>query len=520
MSNLGILLRSNVKCMFGALQGKKSRKKFGVVIVLCILGYLAISAVFGLQIFELFRTMGKIGLGQIPLFNSYQIVVMLLIILVFQSISEKSKTNDSDLLLSMPIKKIDIVLSKTLSKYLFSLILCSMIIFPTIILYCVYVEVSIGVILWSLLLLLLLPLMGVGINYIINFLITRFFNKMKYATLFKALFVVILFGAYMAIYIYASTIMGLQDITTIDDFLNTNFLVGMCVRIVHDNNLLNLLYLCLIVFGVFALGLWGYAVTFGKSYLSYKDKNAKIKFGSPSLFDGLLKKEIKKYFTTPILIINTLIGPLVLVAITMFVVIKGKDGLFSLFIDANEGDIANIFALITCVYLLMCASTLISCCTISMEGRYLWILRSTPVSAKKILISKSLINMVIFLPIHFITSITLLIVLHAGIAEWIMLITLPMLLNIIVSFGGTYINILLPKLEWESEVQVVKQSMSLVVTMIISWILALIPVVLNFAEVSVSLCGIITLIIYAVFTITVITLLLTNGVKKFEKLEC
>ena len=128
--------------------------------------------------------------------------------------------------------------------------------------------------------------------------------------------------------------------------------------------------------------------------------------------------------------------------------------------------------------------------------------------------------MIIFLPIHFITSITLLIVLHAGIAEWIMLITLPMLLNIIVSFGGTYINILLPKLEWESEVQVVKQSMSLVVTMIISWILALIPVVLNFAGVSVSLCGIITLIIYAVFTITVITLLLTNGVKKFEKLEC
>ena len=506
--------------MLGALQGKKSRKKFGVVIVLCILGYLGISAVFGLQIFGLFQTMGEIGLGQIPLFNSYQIVIMLLIILAFQSLTEKSKTNDSDMLLSMPIKKIDIVLSKTLSKYLFNLVLCSMIIFPTIILYCVYIELSVGVILWSLFLLLILPLMGVGINYIINFLITRFFNKMKYATLFKTLFVIILFGSYMAIYIYDSTIMGLQDIATIDGFLNTNFLVGMCVRIVHDNSLLNLLYLCLIIFGIFALGLWGYAVTFGKTYLSYKDKNAKIKFGSPSLFDGILKKEIKKYFTTPILIINTIIGPLVLIAITVFVVIKGKDGLFNLFIDVDGSSTANVFAVITCVYLLMCASTLISCCTISMEGRYLWILRSTPANAKKILIAKSLINMIIFLPVHIITSIILLAILHAGVLEWIMLITLPMLLNVIVSFGGTYINILLPKLEWESETQVVKQSISLVVTMTISWILALIPVVLNLVGVSISLCGIITLIIYAVFTIISIILLLTNGVKKFEKLEC
>ena len=517
MSNLGILLKNNIKCMFGALQGKKNRRKFSVTLALCILGYLAISVVFAFQIMGLFKTMGQIGLGQIPLFNSYQIVIMLLIILAFQSLSEKSKTNDSDMLLSMPIKRLDIVLSKTFSKYLFNLVLVSMIIFSTIILYFIYVEVSIGVLLWSLLLLLLLPLLGVGINYILNFMITRFFNRLKFANLWKTLFVVILFGAYMAVYIYDATIMGLQDITTVDAFLNTNFLVGICVRIVHDSNILNLLYLMLIVVGVFSLGIWGYSVTFGKTYLSYKNSNVTLKFGSPSYFDGLLHKEIKKYFTTPIFLINTLIGPIILIALTVFVLIKGGEGIMNLFMATSADEIVPIFVVIS---LFMCASTLISCCTISLEGRYLWILKSTPVDTNKILLSKSLINMIIFLPVHIITSVIILITMRASAFDWVMYLCLPTLLNIIVSFGGTYINLLLPKLEWEVEAQVVKQSMSLVVTMFLGWILSLIPIVLNLCNLSYVLCGYITLGIYVIVAIATVVVLFTSGTNKFNKMEC
>lgn len=266
MSNLKLLIKNNIKCMLGALQGKKSRKNLYIILLLCFLGYIGISTVFAFQIFGLFQTMGEIGLGQVPLFNSFQIAIMILIVLTFQSISEKGKTNDSDLLLSMPIKKIDIILSKIFSKYLFCLALVSMVIIPTIILYSIYVECAIGIILWCVLLMFILPLFGVGLNYILNFIITRFFNRTKFSVLLKTLVSIIIFGGYMALYIYSSTVMGLQDITTIEQFLNSNFLVGLCVRIIHDNNLLNLLYLCLIVFSVFALGVWGYANIFACAY--------------------------------------------------------------------------------------------------------------------------------------------------------------------------------------------------------------------------------------------------------------
>ena len=147
MKNLGILLRNIFNCMLGALQGKKTRKKAGIIISLCVLGYIAIAVIFALQIHGIFSTMAQVNLPQIPLFNSIQVCVLLVFVLAFQSISEKTKTNDSDLLLSMPIKKTDIVISKTLSKYLFNLVLDSMIVIPTLVLYSIYFGYSITVIL-------------------------------------------------------------------------------------------------------------------------------------------------------------------------------------------------------------------------------------------------------------------------------------------------------------------------------------------------------------------------------------
>lgn len=514
MSNLGILLKNSIKCMFGALQGKKSRKKFGLVLTFCILGYIGISLVFALQIFELFETMGAIGLGQVPLFNSFQIAIMIIVIVAFQSLSEKGQTNDSDFLLSMPIKKIDIVISKTLSKYLFNLALISMVIIPTIILYSVYIELSFLAILWCVLLMLIIPLLGVGINYILNFVITRFFNRTKFATLFKTLIAIILFGGYMAIYIYSSTIMGLQNITTIDSFLNSNFLAGLCVRIVYDNNLLNLLYLCLIIFGIFAIGLLCYSIIFGKSYEAYHSNKSKVKFSSAGLWGGLLRKEIKKYFTTPILLVNTIISPIAMIVITIFVAIKGRIGINDFFFGMED----EVLSLFMCVWLILCASTLISCSSISLEGKYLWILKCTPVDPKLVLFAKSLLNMIIYLPVHLTTSIIIVVIMQEGLMISIAFVLLPILLNIILSFGGTYINLLLPKLEWESETQVVKQSLSLVLTMIIGYVLAFVPIIFGLLNIASNLSLIITLCLYALLASLSIILLSTRGVKKFNKL--
>ena len=121
MKNVAILLKNDIKRFIGSFYGKKTRKKTSTMIFFCVLAYLCICLVFAFQVQSLFVAMKDVK--EIPLFNSFQIVFMLLIITAFQTLTGKSKISDSDFLLSMPLKKYEIVLAKTLSKYLFNLFL-------------------------------------------------------------------------------------------------------------------------------------------------------------------------------------------------------------------------------------------------------------------------------------------------------------------------------------------------------------------------------------------------------------
>ena len=116
MSNLSILIKNNFNGFWGAFRGKKSKKSNSVIIGFCVLGYLAICALVGLQFFALFDVMSQINLPEVPFFNSMQVAVTMLLVLSFQQLTGKARTEDSDLLLSLPLRKIDIIISKTFSK--------------------------------------------------------------------------------------------------------------------------------------------------------------------------------------------------------------------------------------------------------------------------------------------------------------------------------------------------------------------------------------------------------------------
>ena len=515
MKNVLILLKNDLIRFFGSLQGKKTRKKTSIMIFFCTLAYLGICAVFALQVYGLFISM--INVKEIPIFNSFQIVFMLLILTAFQTLSGKSKTSDSDFLLSLPLNKHEIVLAKTLSKYLFCLFLASMIVLPTLVLYSVIIELSVSVILWGVFLLLMLPLFSIGINYFVNFLLVCLFNKIKHAGIVKTIFAILLFGGLIAIYIYNSIVMGTMTIETIDDYLNSNFLIGWCVRLLVHNNVIALLYLCLVVFGVFAFGVVAYSFVFGKTFMKYDTSSTKIKYSNSGSYNTLQKKEIKKYFSTPILIFNTIIAPILLIALTIFIIIKGN-GIFNIF--GMVLDRQTFYAIITLMFLFMCSTTLVSPVLISLEGKNLWILKSTPVNIRHILLSKSFVNIIIFIPTHLVCSLSILILFGGNLSEWLLFILLPILLNIIISFGGTYINLLFPKFDFDNETQVVKSSLSVFVAMLLGIILAIIPILFNFLNISINIIGYITLGIYLVLSILCLSLLMTDGVKKFNKLNC
>lgn len=517
MRNLGILIKNNINCAVGALQGKKGRKQASIAIPLIVLGAIAISAVVGLQFYALFETFGRIGLGQIPIFNSIQVVLLLLVVLSFQNMTGKAKSNDSDFLLSMPLKRIEIILSKVISKYLFNVVLVSMIMIPTMVLYSIFIEISLTAILWSIYLLILLPLIGVGINYILDYVIVKVFNKMKHSNIFKTIFATVVLIVFMAVYIYNSSVMGIHDITTIDGFLNNNIIIGWCVKLITESNLIGFFGITLISIGIFAIGIILNSLIFGKTFMSFQEKNTELKFRSTNKMSVVFKKELKTYLTTPIYMFNTIISPIMLIVLTVFICIKGQ-GLESLFVGFLDKETMLGIIVIGCLFL--SAMTLVSCCSISLESKSLWILKSTPISVKGVLVIKSLFNMFIITPVQIICSIVICLILQPSLLMCLALIILPILHNAIIAFGGTYINLIFPKFNWETEAQVVKSGFSTFISMILGMLLAMLPIILKLCNLSLHLCAYINLGLYVVLTVLFILLLLTDGVKRFNKLSC
>ena len=102
-----------------------------------------------------------------------------------------------------------------------------------------------------------------------------------------------------------------------------------------------------------------------------------------------------------------------------------------------------------------------------------------------------------------------------------MLIVIPTLLALISSFAGVLINIYHPKLDFDDETKVVKQSLSVLLSMVFTFVLTLIPVAiyLIFSTISLNLLILITLAFYIVVLTFVIIFLFTKGAKQFLNLQ-
>ena len=104
--------------------------------------------------------------------------------------------------------------------------------------------------------------------------------------------------------------------------------------------------------------------------------------------------------------------------------------------------------------------------SVSLEGKTLWILRSMPVSARQILAAKlKLHELLCAIPTLFL-SVAAAVTLRTDALGWAALVLIPQLFVLFSGAFGLMMNLLLPKLDWTSEAVAVKQSGSVLVTML------------------------------------------------------
>lgn len=519
MSNLNILLKNNLNLLLGRFQGKKNRKPTLIALFLLILGGLGIFALYTYQAYSMFKGLGSIGLSKVCLFHAYLTALTVIVIIGVMRVSANSKNNDTDLLLSLPIKKRDIIISKTINKYLFDLFFSITLILPYIILYQVFNSFSLSLTLLGILTIFLLPLCSVGISYILDFIVTRLFNRLKYSSLVKSLFSVFIFIIIMSLMLIKTFFYGSVNPSNINAYFSDRFFSNMFLNFALNTTPISVVVVLCVTILPFIIGLILYSLNFGKTFAKFSSKNSTLKFNdSNSTFGCLLKKELRTYATTTSWIVNTIIGPIFIIVVS---IIFGCMGINK--INAYLGVNLSIDLLSSILILIFCSlasTTIISCSSLSLEGKNFWIIKSSPINEKILLFNKALLQIIILEPAILIGSLILSISLNLGVINFIMLFTIPTIFNCIISFSGILLNILYPNFNFDDETKVVKQSLSSLLTILIGLVLSasLVGIYFLFKSLNLLYIELICLAFYILVLIIIVSILFTLGIKKYRKL--
>ncbi len=233
------------------------------------------------------------------------------------------------------------------------------------------------------------------------------------------------------------------------------------------------------VFAVFALvvGRFYKTICSGLSASATKGKYSIKGMKVQSALFALYKRELKGYFSSSLYFMNTAIGYVLAVILAVSVCFTDIDVMFTgLGMDGKiiESIIPFIFAMALC---LMTSTA----CAISMEGKSWELTKSLPVPAKTVMDAKLLTCFTFSIPCAIVGEIALLIALKpVGSTLFATLIT-PIVNVLFVAIVGLFINVKFPMLNWDNEAQAVKQSSSVLLSMVAGLGTAGLPIVLKFA---------------------------------------
>lgn len=520
MNNLKILFKNNFNILLGTLQGKKKRKSTIVATVLLVLGALGVFALYSLQAFSMFNGLSALHLEKVCLFHAILTTLTVLVIIGIMRTSASSRASDADFLLSLPIKKRDIIISKTFNLYAYDFCFAFMLFVPYLVLYQVFAGFSAQVFCLGVAFLFLIPLVSVSISYLFDFVVSRLFNRLRLGGLLKSFVLVFVFVLIMVLMLFKTFTYGSADFANLDSYFADRPISNFVLNFIFCPNVLNVLVVVLVPILVFALAVCLYVFDFGKTFASYSSSKTDLKFSSGKrTLSMLFKKELYAYATTPAYIINTIIGPIMILAFGIFVAFSGYDGICSfLGMSLDKNLLAGIFAILFSV---MCATAPISACSISLEGKNVWLLKSSPINEKQLFLSKMLVHFSIVQPCILLSSAVLSIFLNFDLLQFAVVLVVPTLSNLVVCALGLLLNLIFPKFDFDNPSKVVKQSLPVLLCMVFGTLLSILPygVFKLFGSLSFGTMFAVVCLVYATVFAILATIVFTKGVKMFRNVE-
>ena len=459
---------------------KKMKSKVGnSLLIILLFSIVAISmgiAYWGTA--EQFSANGKselvllIGL----MFASFIVLVMT----AYDCQNQYYKNKDYSLLASMPIRTSSIITAKYISSYLVSFLYSLIIAIPAFVVYFIFCPINVWAIIFTIIALFLIPTYTQFVGNIIAFLINIATMKVKNRSIINNILTIIFTILLVAFITLANS--GLVEKIFSQGiplwlkivFPHIYFLFDAITTISAESFFIFLaLTIAYSIIGIFIVTI-GYKKINSAYYSSQRKKISRpITYRQSSIISSLIRKEAKTFFFTPAYFINCLIAPIILIVLAVSMGISAKQ----MMINPSMSFPAEYFVLMyVCFSSMSLGIGSPTSVSISIEGSKYYILKSLPISARKIIFSKILFNIILFSPFIIVGNIIFLSILQPSIDLIVITILVPIVAMITFSGIGMMCNIKWPKLQWTNENQAIKQGLSLFVTMLISIALTMTPV--------------------------------------------
>ena len=518
------------------LQNKKTgKRRSNINIAMLIVAYTVLFLCLGMIFFGtgymLCEPLVFAGLGWLYFSIMGLMAVMLGVFgSVFNTYATLYKAKDNELLLSMPIPPSRILAARLFGVWMWSLIYEAIVFVPALIVYWLIMNwnggLTLTAVLFGILLFVLLSVFILTLSCILGWVVAKIGGKLKnksiVTVLISLVFIALYYFCYSKAYMVLQSI--LQNAQTVGQKVKGAayplYLLGRS----GEGDVVSMLLFTLIIVAVFAVVYLIMSRSFikmatsnkGVKRVKYKEKDSRVR----SINEALLFKEIKRFVSSAVYMLNCGLGTILLPVLGIFILIKAD--MIQSIIASYMGNDSSLVVLIACAGLCVMASMNdITAPSISLEGKSLWIIQSLPVPAWRVLLAKLKMHLLITeIPMIF-CSVCTVIALRPQLFTAILLFVMPMLFVLLSAAFGLMVNLKMPNLSWTDETVPVKQSMGVLLSLFGGWGLVIVIGILYFlihAFVSAEIFLLICTALIGILCTVIILWLKNKGTVIFEKL--
>ena len=442
---------------------------------------------------------------------------------------------DDQLLFSLPLDKKTILFIRMFKFYAFEFLFNGMFMAPPMIVYGVQMNQPWIFYLVSIITLFIIPIIPIVISCIFGFIITYISSKFKGKNLVQT---IITMSLLLVVLYYSFNMDALMNALSnnagnIDSFICKYYYpVGAYMSMVHDFNIITLLIYIISHIAIFALTIF----IIGKVYF---DLNSKMKSVSVvhnkkpyvvktrSRLVSFVKKEFDRFVSTPVFITNAGFGLVMYIAGVIAIAFKYDvivDGLVSKMEGLTPEFFIGYMPIALMSLLAFCAfMTSITSSMISLEGKSINILKSLPIKSSMIVLYKVITAIVIMVPCLLLGDIIMFVVFKFDIMSILCVLYATILIPFIAELIGIMANLKYPKMDATNDTEIVKQSMSSMVSVFAGMGLAMISVSFLIGLAALNLSNSVILLIFVgIFTIVagLLWLRLTKiSDKRFDEIQ-